>query len=467
MPDATPEEILIMAPDVEEPEEEQPWKKLQALTEAGDAENLDDFVNELDPTARIRAFSRLDEEEQARLIHLVSPESAADLIEDLPDVHAAALIEQIDIPQAADIVEELESDQGADLLADLDREDANAILAEMIPESAGEVRKLITYPDDVAGGLMVTEDFASPHTATVGDFIADFRANRAERGELPQRIMLVDHNRRLIGGVEIADVLIVDRSTRLSTLSQPVVPVSDSAGIDELEDYFDRYETLGAPVVDAGGVLVGRLRRSAVDEARASRAQEDQLKSQGIVGGEELRSMPIATRSKRRLSWLSINILLNIMAASVIAYFEDTLSAVIALAVFLPIVSDMSGCSGFQAVAVSMRELTLGIVQPRDVLRVWWKEVSVGMLNGIVLGIMIGIVAFLWKGNMMLGAVVGVALGLNTVLAASIGGTIPLLLKGFRSDPAIASGPVLTTITDMCGFFLVLWLATLALPWLT
>lgn len=456
-----------MAPDEAEKEEEQPWKQLQTLTDQGDAASLDELVNELEPTARLRAFTRLDEEEQAKLMQLVSPENAADLIEDLPDVHAATLIEQIDAPQAADIVEELDSDQGADLLADLDREDASAILAQMEPGAAGEVRKLITYADDVAGGLMAPEEFACAPSATIGDFLDDFRANRAERGELPQRIMLVDRNQRLVGGVEIADVLIADRSTQLSTLSQPAVPVLDSAALDELAEYFDRYETLGAPVVNSDRVLVGRLRRRAVDEALANRAQEDQLKFQGIVGGEELRSMPVATRSKRRLSWLSINIFLNVMAASVIAFFEDTLSAVIALAVFLPIVSDMSGCSGFQAVAVSMRELTLGIVQPRDVLRVWWKEVSVGLLNGLVLGIMIGVVAWLWKGNMVLGAVVGVALGLNTILAASIGGTIPLVLKGFRADPAIASGPVLTTITDMCGFFFVLFLATLALPWLT
>jgi magnesium transporter len=451
-----------MAPEDVDKEEAQPWRKLQSLTDAGDAASLDDLVNSLEPTARLRAFSRLDEEEQAKLMQLVSPESAADLFEDLPDSHAAALIEQIDVGPAADIVEELDSDQGADLLADLDREDANAILAEMVPESAGDIRHLIHYPDNVAGGLMGTEEFACAHTATVGDFLNDFRANRAERGELPQRLLLVDRNRRLVGGVEIADVLLADRSTRLSALSQPAVPVPDSADLEELEDYFDRYETLGAPVVNSAGELVGRLRRRAVDEALSERAQADQLKSQGIVGGEELRSMPIATRTKRRFSWLSLNILLNVLAASVIAYFEDTLSAVIALAVFLPIVSDMSGCAGFQAVAV-----TLGIVQPRDVLRVWWKEVSVGVLNGVVLGIMIGIVAYLWKGNVILGLVVGMALGLNTIVAASIGGTIPLLLKGFRADPAIASGPVLTTITDMCGFFFVLWFATLALPWLT
>jgi magnesium transporter len=127
----------------------------------------------------------------------------------------------------------------------------------------------------------------------------------------------------------------------------------------------------------------------------------------------------------------------------------------------------MSGCSGNQAVAVSMRELTLGIVQPRDVFRVWFKEIRVGALNGLALGVLLGIVAFAWQGNALLGVVVGLALGLNTIIAVSIGGTVPLLLKRYRVDPAVASGPVLTTVTDMCGFFLVLGLATLALPWIS
>ncbi len=173
------------------------------------------------------------------------------------------------------------------------------------------------------------------------------------------------------------------------------------------------------------------------------------------------------TRSRRRLSWLSINIVLNIIAASVIAFYQDTLAAVIALAVFLPIVSDMSGCSGNQAIAVTMRELTLGVIHPRDALRVWWQEASVGVLNGIALGTLLGAAAYLWQGNAVLGLVVGGALALNTLVAVSLGGTVPLVLKGLRADPALASGPVLTTITDMFGFFLVLGLATLALPWLT
>ncbi len=139
----------------------------------------------------------------------------------------------------------------------------------------------------------------------------------------------------------------------------------------------------------------------------------------------------------------------------------------IALAVFLPIISDMSGCSGNQAVAVSLRELSLGLLRPSDVLRVWFQEVSVGLINGLALGLLIAGVAVLWKGNPYLGLVVGLALGLNTLVAVSIGGTVPLLVKRFQMDPAIASGPILTTVTDMCGFFFVLGIATALLPYLT
>jgi len=444
-----------------------PWKQLRLLTKAGDGPGLEAFIDSLEPADAVRALLRLEAENQQQVFELLSPDSAADLLEDLPDANAADLIERLDVEQAADIVEELPSDHGADLLADLDADDAEAILGEMVPVMAGRVRDLIAYPSDVAGGLMGTEHYAYAEHARIRDFLADLEIRREELEQLPQRIVLLSAERRPVGAVDIADVLLADPETRLSELSQRIVSVPVGASLQTLESYFDRYETLGAPVVDEQGRLVGRLRRHAVVNALAERAQEDQLKAQGIVGGEELRTMPVFTRSKRRLSWLSINIFLNIVAASVIAVFQDTLSAVIALAVFLPIVSDMSGCSGNQAVAVSMRELTMGVIQPRDVLRVWWQEVSVGLLNGLALGLLLALAAYLWQGRPALGVVVGIALALNTVVAVSIGGAVPLLLKRWHADPALASGPVLTTITDMCGFFLVLGLATLALPWLT
>ena len=174
--------------------------------------------------------------------------------------------------------------------------------------------------------------------------------------------------------------------------------------------------------------------------------------------------MPLLERSWHRLSWLSINIVLNVAAASVIALYQDTIQAAITLAVFLPIISDMSGCSGNQAVAVSLRELTLDLVRPYEVLRVLWQEIGVGIINGTLLGALLGTLAWLWKGNPYLGLVVGGALALNTVLAVALGGAVPLILRHMKKDPALASGPILTTVTDMCGFFLVLSFATALLP---
>ena len=173
--------------------------------------------------------------------------------------------------------------------------------------------------------------------------------------------------------------------------------------------------------------------------------------------------MPLLVRSGRRLSWLTINIVLNIVAASVIAIFTDTLAAVIALAVFLPMISDMSGCSGNQAVAVSMRELTLGLIRPKETARVIGKEAAVGVLNGLVLGALLALVAIAWKGNPYLGLVVGAALAANTIVAVCLGGTLPLVLKRMKLDPALVSGPLLTTVTDVCGFFFTLGFATLLL----
>ena len=250
---------------------------------------------------------------------------------------------------------------------------------------------------------------------------------------------------------------------RVAQVGVSVLEVDAHASLNELQDLFNDYDFLGFPVTDGETGLVGVISRTAVDAAILARAEGDTLRMQGIVG-DELRTMPLAIRSRRRLAWLSANIVLNIIAASVISAYEDTLAAVIAIAVFLPMVSDMSGCSGNQAVGVTMRELSLGLVRPKDAMRVWMKEVSVGVINGIVLGILIGIVCWIWKGNPYLGLVIGLALALNTIIAVSIGGVVPLLLKRVGQDPAVASGPLLTTITDMAGFFLVLSLATLMMP---
>ncbi len=278
-----------------------------------------------------------------------------------------------------------------------------------------------------------------------------------------QHPYIIDENGCLVGVVSLRNLLLSQRSQPLSSIMAEAVSVAPETKLADLQDLLREKPFLGLPVTNYRGLIIGTVSRTAVSDAVKEKADQNQLRVQGIVD-DEIRSMPTLIRSRRRLAWLSINIVLNIIAASVIALYEETLAAVISLAVFLPIVSDMSGCSGNQAVAVSMRELTLGLTRPLDVMRVWFKEASVGIINGIVLGILLGLAAWLWKGNPFLGLVVGAALAINTIIAVSLGGTVPLILRRFGADPAVASGPILTTLTDMAGFFLVLSLATYSMP---
>jgi magnesium transporter len=292
------------------------------------------------------------------------------------------------------------------------------------------------------------------------------QANREEYAKYNvQYFYVLDKLGKLSGVLRIHDLLFPARQTSLSQIMIPSpLSISDKAPLSDLEEFFEEHHFFGVPVVDDEQRLVGVVLPLAVEEAINKQKTKNFLNLSGIVGGEEFRTMPLFSRARRRLSWLSINIVLNVIAASVIAMYQDTLAAVITLAIFLPMVSDMSGCSGNQAVAVSMRELALGLVRPGELLWVLAKEVRVGVINGIVLGLLIGLIAFAWKGNPWLGLVIGGALAANTVVAVTLGGILPLVLKRLKLDPALVSSPLLTTVTDMCGFFFVLSFATLLLP---
>ncbi len=455
------------SPTIEEADT-RPWEQLEAIAETRDAERLEAYVESLTAGEAARALAHMSEEEQNRVLETLSPDDAAHLIEALPMAQAVDLIEHLPVSVAAAIVHELDSDTQADLVGELDEEDARAILAALDPQEAREIRELADYDEDVAGGLMITEVSVVSAADTVASVVDQLRRQADEYDLEIQYVFVADGDGRLCGVLRIRDLLFSPGERLICDIMIPK-PVAVGAQTDllALNDIFDRKGFLALPVVNGEGALIGLVTRSSVRLALVDKVESDHRKSQGIVGGEELRTMPLLERSKRRLSWLSVNILLNIAAASVIALFEETLTAVIALAFFLPIISDMSGCSGNQAVAVSIRELTLGLVKPQDLLFVWLKEIGIGVLNGAVLGALIGVVAWIWKGNAALGLVVGSALALNTMVAVSIGGAIPLILKRFDQDPALASGPILTTITDICGFFLVLGIATLMLSRLT
>jgi len=438
--------------------------KLREYLDAGDSQALAELVRGRPISDALRGFLRLGQEERQRVLALLPAEVAAELIDEAPTEIAADLVEKLHSTTAADIIDELDSDVRADVIGEMERADADAILAEMSVDDAADVRRLVSYGEETAGGLMLADAFSFRESDTVGAVLRRVVSEDDDferyRGQHPY---IVNAKGEPTGVVSLRSLLTSPRSATLDAIMVPPMTVDVDTPLSALEDFFERYPFLGVPVVEKDGRLVGAVSRTAVADASREHLESDALKLQGVVG-DELRSMPLLIRSRRRLAWLSANIFLNILAATVIASYEETLAAVIAIAFFLPMVSDMSGCSGNQAVAVTMRELSLGLVRPFDVFRVWVKEATVGLINGTVLGLLIGIVAWLWMDNVVLGLVIGAALAINTLIAVSIGGVVPLIVKRLGQDPAAASGPLLTTITDIAGFFLVLSIATLFMP---
>jgi magnesium transporter len=447
-------------------EKQDKWTTLEALINLSDRSRLDTFLEDLATVDLTRAFSRLDKDGQIRLLEIIGYEKSAGLIAKISDVGVPNIFAQLPQAQAVPIVEEMPSDRQADVLQKLNEDYAESILQDMEAVSAQKIRQLMRYPENTAGGLMITEYLHYTGQQRIKDVLDDLQRHSEIYSDFDvQYVYVVSDSGKLVGVLRLRDLLLTPKDKPIiEIMIKKPLKVEVDASLQALRDFFRQYSFLAAPVTDSQGNLVGVVRSSSVRDAANKQNNQLFLKFAGIVGGEEFRTMSLFRRSSRRLSWLSINIILNIIAASVIALYQDTLEKAIVLAVFLPIISDMSGCSGNQAVAVSIRELTLGLVRPREILRVLSKESAIGIINGIVLGCLLGGAALLWKGNPYLGLVVGAALAANTFVAVSFGGLVPLMLRGMRTDPALASGPLLTTITDMCGFFFVLSFASFMLP---
>lgn len=441
-------------------------KELKNLIESGDELGIEAHIEEISPPELARTVTRLDDGDRTRFLELLGPARAALVLSKLSGIGAASIVEQIHPDQASPIVGEMTSHDQAKLLRDISGHRAERILRDVEPSAASETRELMNYPENTAGALMVTEYLSYNGKRPVRDVLDDMRQFGEEYSDYDiQYAYVVSDTGRLIGVLRLRDLLMAARNRPIEEIMiKEPLKLDVGTSLRDLRNFFGQNALVGVPITNKQGKLIGVIRASSVREATTRQSNQIFLKFAGIVGGEEFRTMSLFKRSSRRLSWLSINIVLNIIAASVIALYQDTLQQAIVLAVFLPIISDMSGCSGNQAVAVSIRELTLGLVRPTELLRVLAKEASVGLVNGSVLGLLLGGAALLWKGNPYLGLVVGVSLAANTFVAVCFGGLIPLFLRWIKSDPALASGPLLTTITDMCGFFLVLSFASAMLP---
>jgi len=439
---------------------QQDLEDLAKSLEKSDERTFADALTPLEPGDAAEVVRTLPRPIRHVALLSLPAETAAEVLEQLPDDLAAAAVMQMDPGRAAAVVRRMKSDEEADLLQDMTPPCAEAILAKLSPDEAAAARSLIGYADDTAGGLMQTEFISVTEAMTAGDVARQLRKRATEYADYPTSyVYIVDGDGKLRGVASMREILLCDADTPVAEVASTelVTARTNLPGL-ELLKLFRRFRQV--PVVDEADRLLGVVTHDDALRFAEDEADEEMLRLAGIAGGDEFRDMSLGQRSSRRLSWLSVNVLLNVAAASVIALYQETLQQVIALAVFLPIISDMSGCSGNQAVAVSIRELSLDRIKPKHFLWVLRKELGVGFVNGLALGILVGLAAWIWKSNATLGVLVGGALWINTLVAVSIGGLVPLLLRRFGKDPAIASSPILTTLTDMCGFFVVLGAAS-------
>jgi magnesium transporter len=437
-----------------------PFKAIGSNEIGGRFEDTD-----LGPDATRAYFGNLNQIEAAAVLSAVKDDARVrEVLLWLPREQSGAILASIDPNRVAGVIASLPSDERADLLAAIDAS-PRAAIQELLPAGAQrDAARLLAYAPDTAGGLMETEFVAYPASASVSDAIRDLRSNQKRYSGIGvQYVYLLDQNNRLYGVAPLRDLMLAAEESPLSSLvAKTPATVRDTASLHDVAATFDEYPFLALPVVDETGVMLGVISRADATEGEQEEAEDDYRLSQGIVGGEELRSMPVGIRLRRRSAWLGVNLLLCLGGAAIVAIHKDTIAKAIVVAAVLPVISATSGNAAMQAAAVTIRELTLGIIDPAAWRRVLVHELLLASLMALPLGCAVALLSHFWGASWTVGAAVGIAMALNAFIAIGIGATCPLLLRRLSVDPALASGPISTTLADVTGFALTLTLVAMA-----
>lgn len=423
-----------------------------------DQKRLTDLLDPLHAADIADLLEQLNAYDRRRLIKLYDREFDGDILSELDEALREEIMAALRPDVLAEAVRDLETDDVVDLVEDLDEPQQEAILEVLEDADRVAVEQALAYPEHSAGRLMQREVVTAPEHWTVGQAIDYLR--RAE--ELPEQfyhVILVDPRMRPLGNVTLGKLMSSHREVKLLDLVEEVfeiIPVTQDE--EDVAYAFNQYHLISAPVVDEDERLVGVI---TIDDAMVvldEEHEEDILRLAGIAEEASL-SDSIVAAAKGRALWLAVNLLTAIMASMVIDLFSKTIDQMVALAVLMPIVASMGGNAGTQTMTVTVRALATRDLTAQNALRVVMREVSVGIVNGALFGVLMALVAAVWFGIPMLAVVIGLAM-LGTHIAAALGGiVIPMALDRMNIDPALASGPFVTTVTDVIGFFAFLGLA--------
>ncbi len=430
--------------------------------DTNDADQLRDLLDPLHPADIADLLEQLNTFDRRRLVLLFGQDFEGDILSELDESIREEIITVLHPDVLAEAVRELETDDVVDLVEDLDEPQQEAILDALEDSDRVAVEQALSYPEFAAGRLMQREVVTAPEHWNVGDAI-DFLRHARDLPDQFYHMTLVDPRMHPVGNVTLGKIMSSRRDVPLTAIVEEIfrtIPVMQDEG--DVAYAFNQYHLISAPVVDEDGRLVGVI---TIDDAMSvldEEHEEDILRLAGVSDEASL-SDSIIEAAKGRATWLFVNLLTAILASLVIDMFAETIDQMVALAVLMPIVASMGGNAGTQTMTVTVRALATRDLTAQNAMRVVWREISVGALNGILFGLVMAAVAALWFGVPLLAMVIGVAMVL-TQIAAAIGGIIiPMALDRFGVDPALASGPFVTTVTDVVGFFAFLGLSATVL----
>jgi magnesium transporter len=415
------------------------------------------------PDDAARLMEGGNDQESAALLGSLRPDVAIAIVRRLTPDRGARVIAALDDAMRRQVLAGLNHSRAAAMLARLDADERDRCLAGLDEILSGDLRALLEYPPDTAGSLMDPRVTTFRPDATVRDVVQRLRTFRSRR---VQDVFLVDGEGRLQGSVRLERVVLADDDAHLDSLVDAApVTVQSIASREEILETFETHRVASLPVVDIDGRLVGVLRQREIVQAAQERATASAVTMVGASEQERALSSPLFA-VRKRLPWLQINLLTAFLAASVVGLFEETIASVTALAVLLPVVAGQSGNTGAQALAVTMRGLALREIRTREWLPVVVKEVLAGAGNGVAVALTTSAAVYFWSDSTGLALVIGISMIVSMVLAGLSGAAIPMLLTALRQDPAQSSSIILTTVTDVAGFFSFLGIATLLMDML-
>ena len=429
-------------------------------------------VSEMHPSEIANILRGMDDHTFSEAIKKVPKELVGDVALALPDRYFDDVVENLSVDELSQAVSELESDDQLEFmqeLEDVDENMASQVFDTLDEGDKKEIEQLQKYNENEAGAYMQLEVFTAHADEIVQDVIKRFARLRKENElENIQNLFIVGNHHKLLYTVGLDDLLIFDFSKTLeenieaSNESFEPIKAMDRDDIKYVVELFKQYDLSVLPIVSEKGVLLGRITSDDIYDIINEHATEQMYNLAG-VDDEAEEDEDILKAGRKRAYWLGINLLTAIAASLVIGLFEDTINSMVALAVLMPIVASMGGNAGTQTLTVVVRQLALGEISQGDALRSIKKEVAISLMNGLLFAVVMGIIAYVWFKMPMLGVVIGLSMIINLLMAGFFGAMIPLVLKWLKIDPAIGSTVILTTVTDVVGFFSFLWLAKIIL----